>query len=67
LLKLLGQPLINDRITLPALTSSQNLTLAAGETGSTRINPLAVGNAVSAWSMNCCACCRACSAHPSRA
>jgi len=47
LLKLLGQPLINDKITLPALTSSQNLTLAAGETGSTRINPLALGNAVS--------------------
>lgn len=47
MLKLLGQPLINDRITLPALTSSQNLTLAAGETGSTRINPLAVGDAVS--------------------
>jgi hypothetical protein len=47
LLKLLGQPLINDRITLPALTSSQNLTLAAGETGSTRINPLAIGDAVS--------------------
>ncbi len=47
LLKLLGQPLINDKITLPALTSSQNLTLAAGETASTRINPLAVGNAVS--------------------
>lgn len=47
LLKLLGQPLINDRITLPALTSSQNLTLAAGETASNRINPLAVGNAVS--------------------
>ena len=32
LLKLLGQPLINDKITLPALTSSQSLTLAAGET-----------------------------------
>lgn len=47
LLKLLGQPLINDRITLPALTGSQNLTLAAGETGSTRINPLAIGDAVS--------------------
>ncbi|QGM01601.1 hypothetical protein FEO89_12995 [Stenotrophomonas maltophilia] len=47
LLKLLGQPLINDKITLPALTSSQSLTLAAGETASTRINPLAVGNAVS--------------------
>lgn len=47
LLKLLGQPLINDKITLPALTSTQSLTLAAGQTGSTRINPLAVGTAVS--------------------
>ncbi|KRG51934.1 TadG family pilus assembly protein [Stenotrophomonas beteli] len=47
LLKLLGQPLITDRITLPALTSTQSLTLAAGETGSTQINPLALGNAVS--------------------
>lgn len=47
LLKLLGQPLINNRITLPALTGSQSLTLAAGQTGSTRINPLAVGTAVS--------------------
>jgi hypothetical protein len=63
----LGQPLINDRITLPALTSSQNLTLAAGETGSTRINPLASVTRCPTWSMNCCACCRACSARPSRA
>lgn len=47
LLTLLGQPLINDRITLPALTSTQSLTLAAGQTGSTQINPLAVGTAVS--------------------
>ena len=47
LLTLLGQPLINNRITLPALTDSQNLTLAAGQTGSTRINPLAVGDTVS--------------------
>ncbi|MBO1749912.1 TadG family pilus assembly protein [Stenotrophomonas indicatrix] len=47
LLRLLGQPLINDKVTLPALTSTQSLTLAAGETGSTRINPLAVGTAVS--------------------
>ncbi len=47
LLKLLGQPLINDKVTLPALTSTQSLTLAAGQTGSTRINPLAVGTAVS--------------------
>ncbi|WP_313140497.1 TadG family pilus assembly protein [Stenotrophomonas sp.] len=47
LLTLLGQPLINNRITLPALTDSQSLTLAAGQTGSTRINPLAVGDTVS--------------------
>ncbi len=47
LLTLLGQPLINNRITLPALTDSQNLTLSAGQTGSTRINPLAVGDTVS--------------------
>ncbi len=47
LLRLLGQPLINDKVTLPALTSTQSLTLAAGQTGSTRINPLAVGTAVS--------------------
>jgi len=47
LLTLLGQPLINNRITLPALTDSQNLTLAAGQTASTRINQLAVGDTVS--------------------
>lgn len=47
LLTLLGQPLINDKIVLPALTDRQNLTLAAGQVGSTRINPLALGNAVS--------------------
>lgn len=47
LLKLLGRPLITDRITLPALADSQDLTLAAGESGSTQINPLALGNAVS--------------------
>ncbi|WP_295553642.1 TadG family pilus assembly protein [uncultured Stenotrophomonas sp.] len=47
LLTLLGQPLINNKIALPALTSSQSLTLAAGETASTQINPLALGNAVS--------------------
>lgn len=47
LLTLLGQPLINNKITLPALTDSQSLTLAAGQTGSTRINPLALGDTVS--------------------
>ncbi len=64
LLKLLGQPLINDRITLPALTGSQNLTLAAGETGSTRINPLAIGDAVSSLVNELL---RVLSARPSRA
>lgn len=44
LLTLLGAPLINDRISIDALTGSQSLTLAEGETGSTRINPLAVGD-----------------------
>jgi len=47
LLTLLGQPMINNKITLGALTDSQNLTLAAGQTGSTRINPLALGDTVS--------------------
>ena len=40
-------PAADQRQDLPALTGSQNLTLAAGETGSTRINPLAIGDAVS--------------------
>lgn len=48
LLTLLGQPLINNKITLGALTDSQSLTLAAGQAGSTRVNPLALGDAVSA-------------------
>ncbi|AWH53697.1 hypothetical protein C1924_11160 [Stenotrophomonas sp. ESTM1D_MKCIP4_1] len=47
LLTLLGQPVINNKITLPALTDTQSLTLAAGQTGSTRINPLALGDTVS--------------------
>jgi len=47
LLTLLGQPLINNKITLGALTDSQSLTLAAGQTGSTRVNPLALGDTVS--------------------
>lgn len=47
LVKLLGRPLITNRITLPALTGSQSLTLAAGESGSTQINPLALGDTVS--------------------
>lgn len=47
LLTLLGQPVIINKITLPALTDTQSLTLAAGQTGSTRINPLALGDTVS--------------------
>ncbi|WP_333628887.1 TadG family pilus assembly protein [Stenotrophomonas cyclobalanopsidis] len=47
LLTLLGQPLINNKITLGALTDSQSLTLAAGQAGSTRVNPLALGDTVS--------------------
>ena len=47
MLTLLGRPLINDKIVLPALTDQQRLTLPAGQTGSTRINPLALGDAVS--------------------
>ncbi len=67
LLKLLGQPLINDRITLPALTSSQNLTWPLAKPdppGSIRSRSVTRSPA---WSTNCCACCRACSARPSRA
>lgn len=47
LLTLLGAPLINDRIQLNALSHSENLTLAAGETRSTWINPAQIGTAVS--------------------
>lgn len=47
LLTLLGTPLINDRIQLNALNHSENLTLAAGETRSTWINPAQIGTAVS--------------------
>lgn len=47
LLTLLGAPLINDRIQLNALSHSENLTLAAGETKSTWINPAQIGTAVS--------------------
>lgn len=46
LLTLLGAPLINDRIQLNALSHSENLTLAAGETKSTWINPAQIGTAV---------------------
>lgn len=46
LLTLLGAPLINDRISINALNDSQSLTLAAGQTGSTQVNPLAIGSTV---------------------
>ena len=46
LLTLLGAPLINDRIQLNALTHSESVTLAAGETKSTWINPVQLGTAV---------------------
>ena len=47
LLTLLGAPLINDRIQINALSHSENLTLAAGETKSTWINPAQIGTTVS--------------------
>ncbi|MGH8088792.1 MAG: TadG family pilus assembly protein, partial [Stenotrophomonas sp.] len=47
LLTLFGAPLINDRIQLNALTHSESLTLAAGETRSTWINGAQIGTAVS--------------------
>ncbi|WP_312320590.1 TadG family pilus assembly protein [Stenotrophomonas sp.] len=47
LLTLLGAPLINDRIQINALSHSESLTLAAGETQSTWINPAQIGTAVS--------------------
>jgi uncharacterized membrane protein len=46
LLTLLGAPLINDRIQLNALSHSESVTLAAGETRSTWINPAQIGTAV---------------------
>ncbi|WP_058835093.1 TadG family pilus assembly protein [Luteimonas abyssi] len=46
LLRLLGAPLVRNRIELPALHHQDSLTLAAGETGSTRVNSLALGDAV---------------------
>lgn len=48
LLTLLGAPLINDQIKLDALSHTETLTLAAGETGSTWINGAQIGNAVNA-------------------
>lgn len=46
LLTLLGAPLITNRIQLNALTHSEPVTLAAGETKSTRINGAQIGTAV---------------------
>lgn len=46
LLTLLGAPLINDRLQLNALSHSESLTLAAGETKSTWINSAQIGTAV---------------------
>lgn len=46
LLTLLGVGAIDDKIAISPLSDSQDLTLAAGETGSTRVNPLAVGATV---------------------
>ena len=46
LLTLFGAPLLEDSIRLNALESVQTLTLAAGETASTRVNPLQLGSAV---------------------
>ncbi|MBD7952828.1 hypothetical protein H9654_01315 [Stenotrophomonas sp. Sa5BUN4] len=47
MITLLGASLINDKLSLDALQDSQQVTLAAGETASTRINPLLIGDAVS--------------------
>ncbi len=46
LLTLFGTPLINDRLQLNALSHSESMTLAAGETRSTWINPAQIGTAV---------------------
>jgi len=47
MITLLGASLVNDKLSLDALQDSQQVTLAAGETASTRINPLLIGDAVS--------------------
>lgn len=46
LLRLLGANVVDDRIALNALSGADELVLAAGETGSTRINGLAIGDAL---------------------
>lgn len=47
LLTLLGAPLVTDKISLTALAHDERVTLAAGETASTRFNQAQVGAAVS--------------------
>lgn len=47
LITLLGAVTLNHKIMLPALSDRQHLTLAEGETGTVRPNPLAVGTLVS--------------------
>ncbi|ROP80424.1 putative membrane protein [Stenotrophomonas rhizophila] len=47
LLTLLGAPLVTDKIMLDTLTHTESVTLAAGETASTRFNQAQVGAAVS--------------------
>ncbi|MGA4923242.1 hypothetical protein, partial [Bacillus subtilis] len=47
LLTLLGAPLVTDKIMLDTLTHTERVTLAAGETASTRFNQAQVGSAVS--------------------
>jgi len=47
LLTLLGAPLVTDKIMLDTLTHTESVTLAAGETASTRFNQAQVGSAVS--------------------
>ena len=47
MITLLGAALVNDKLSLDALQDSQQVTLAAGETTSTRINPLLIGDTVS--------------------
>lgn len=47
MITLLGAPVVNDKLSLDALQDSQQVTLAAGETASTRINPLLIGDTVS--------------------
>lgn len=47
MITLLGATVLNDKLSLDALQASEQVTLAAGETASTRINPLLIGDSVS--------------------